>query len=185
MRRIVLLALLALACSPPLGLSAAQTAPGQDWFPARPGARWTYSVSGTLKKSATLAITAADTAKWDGVKARLQLTADGLVVLVTRHVGVAGLPKDVPLVDLRWSGPATWQTKTMEGCIMYQIEGSRTGTDRIATPAGTYDTVRIVNTILDGTDTYWLARGVGIVQRVKTSRQNQQERWVLRQLSIP
>jgi len=157
------------------------------WIPLQDGARWLYVVDGGTAKSATILVKsrAADGAwavAWGTGPATIVPSENGVVVKVIRGVGVAGTPRSIPMADLRWTGDDHWKTNTMSGCIQYALECSREGTETLTVPAGTYSCLKITNKGLGETDTYWLARGIGIVQRLY-KEPNREEKWALKKFA--
>ncbi len=89
-------------------------------------------------------------------------TKEGVRIVTERRIGYAGSPALVIAADLRWGKEKSWKFRTMNGCLLDKVECKQESTETIKVGAGKFECLKIVN----GEETYWLARGVGIVQWV-------------------
>lgn len=148
-------------------------------LPLRAGAEWTYArdvqdrtrTQVPRSPSVTIRVTGGvSNGHWplvvDGIETKAKLSADGVQLLQLSRVGVAGAPALIPVADLRWSGPDRWKTQSFAGCLGFNIMGRREGPEKIETPAGTFECLKITNEGL-GQETWWLAPGVGIVKHTR------------------
>jgi len=182
----ILIVVAAMACC--VASSGQADSSGGSAFPLKKGAVWTYAVHSHASKATSAQIKVVDVAspgtwklQWNGSPVEATLNADGVLLRELRHVGAAGLPKIVPMADLRWAGATTWKDATISGCSPYDIHGTREADEAIDVPAGHFNCVQIVNLGLVK-ETYWLARGTGIVKKVYADPRGPEE-WTLQSYS--
>lgn len=165
-----------------LGAMLPTWAGSESWMPLRAGAEWTYAVKG--EKPGVLKMRVSGPMKngcWplavgDG-QMQARLNENGVQLLAETRVGVAARPAMVTVADLRWNGAETWQAQSASGCMVFTIEGRRGATETVEVPAGRFECVKITNKGMV-TDTWWLARGVGVVKRLKEQPDGRVE-WAL------
>lgn len=95
-------------------------------------------------------------------------TKEGVRIVTERRIGYAGSPALVIAADLRWGKEKSWKFRTTEGCLVNEVQCKQDGTETVEVGAGKFDCLKVVN----GNETYWLARGVGIVKRVTGNGDN-------------
>ncbi len=84
----------------------------------------------------------------------------GVRIVSKRAIGVVGAPSNVIVAELRWEDEA-WSFDTADGCMLEHVDCRRVGIETLGVPAGSFECLRIE--VGEG-QTFWVARGVGIVR---------------------
>lgn len=147
-------------------------------FPTAGGTRWVYRLAGEkteqtweLGKGETITVLRTATKNFTGIRldgfwqapkdrSYLVVTDEAVLLVTTRHVGYAGTPALVIAAEFRWGKEKEWKFTTINGCIVDEVKCSRGAEEKVSVPAGAYDCTRFEI----GADTYWIAKGVGIVK---------------------
>lgn len=205
----LVLALTVTGCAGPAVHPLERPSVAGSYFPLGYGAEWTYRVTGSLRSSHTMRVKAPlriapkpysedagrlqDRQAWtlEGFLDDLAYacpTGNGADIFVQRLIGGAPRWAFVGLARYRWAKEEEWAFETQNGCIVNPVWTRRTGPERISTPAGTFECVKLTDP--DGVHpTVWLAAGVGLVRREgrvdPSNLSSTSEVWELTSYSLP
>ncbi len=148
----------------------------EAWLPLEPGKVLTYRVAGTdvrVEVGGTFQLDVhlpgEDRDRSIEVRQLVGLSEDaayvaatdaGALLVMVRPFGDGGDPTPLPVADLRWVDES-WEFWTADGCEVWKVECRRAGIERVEVPAGAWDCLRLE---IGDEQTFWLARGVGIVR---------------------
>jgi len=102
-----------------------------------------------------------------------------LVARLESNTWDTGLP---PIADIRWSASEHWKTTVYYNSRGYEMDCTLVEHQTVIVPAGTFDCIRVENRMhadYECGDTFWLAKGVGVVRRKRIRAQTVEE-WSLR-----
>ncbi len=180
---LVVLALTLPGCTvPPLPATESPIV-AASYFPLGEGAQWTYRVSGSLRPRHTVKVQPPvqitprrfsetgphEMRAWvlDGFLDELAFacpSGNGADIFVQRKIGATARWAHVGFARYRWSQEEEWGFETQSGCIVNPVWTRRRGPERVSTPAGTFECMKLTNP--HGVyPTVWLAAGVGVVRR--------------------
>jgi hypothetical protein len=203
----LVLALSLQGCAGPTVPPSEEPCVAGNYFPLGHGAEWTYRVTGSLRSSHTMRVKAPlriapkpfsaeappERRAWilEGFLDDLAFacpTGNGADIFVQRLVGGAPKWAFVGFARYRWVNEEEWGFETQSGCIVNPVWTRRTGPERISTPAGTFECLKLTHP--EGVyPTVWLAAGVGLVRRegrVDPSKPSSpSEVWELTSYSLP